>query len=169
MSKKKNKKLKSKNVLTVSKIVKKIKKTKTKNIFKELSTSFSVNTKNKKDAQTSTTDISPYFYATSNNKHIIDQDSVVKYFKNVKNYTITYPVMTPHRDVIKTYNTYKKNQKMKEKSRDINLNRNSNAYVQKTTVLTTTSKKPTVKGITTGNFNCMIWYIFYFLSLIYFA
>ncbi|XP_049818358.1 furin-like protease 1, isoforms 1/1-X/2 isoform X2 [Aethina tumida] len=169
MSKKKNKKLKSKNVLTVSKIVKKIKKPKTKNIFKEVSTSFSVNTKNKKDAQTSTTDISPYFYATSNNKHIIDQDSVVKYFKNVKNYTITYPVMTPHRDVIKTYNTYKKNQKMKEKSRDINLNRNSNAYVQKTTVLTTTSKKPTVKGITTGNFNCMIWYIFYFLSLVYFA
>ncbi|CAH1965222.1 unnamed protein product [Acanthoscelides obtectus] len=92
---------------------------------------------------TTTTDVSPYFYAVSNSNPIqkikLDQDSVRQYLKFVKNITITYPIMIPSRDAVKTYNTFKNNQKLKEKSRDINTSRNVKVTLQKTTEV------PTVK------------------------
>lgn len=95
----------------------------------------------------SNSDVSPYFYAVSNynnNKIRLDQNNVKQYLKFVKNITITYPVMIPARNFIKN-NNQKKSQKLKEKSRDINSNRNlklvPNATTTAETVLTT---KPTL-------------------------
>ncbi|XP_050314686.1 furin-like protease 1, isoforms 1/1-X/2 isoform X1 [Anthonomus grandis grandis] len=71
-----------------------------------------------------TSNFSPYFYAISNTKKF-DQESMVKhYLKFVKNVTITYPIMIPTREDSEKKG-FKKLQKMKEKSRDINFNRKS--------------------------------------------
>ncbi|XP_030762286.1 furin-like protease 1, isoforms 1/1-X/2 isoform X1 [Sitophilus oryzae] len=82
---------------------------------------------------TTTTDFSQPFYAISNNKVRID-DSVVKHYLSfVKNVTITYPVMIPSTDVVVDKKNYKKSQKLKEKSRDINFNHNTKMFAMKTT------------------------------------
>lgn len=102
-----------------------------------------------------TTDVSPYFYAVSNSnpntKLKLDQDSVKQYLKFVKNITITYPVMIPSRDNIKNYNSIKKSQKMKEKSRDINSNRNVKLIVPKSTEMPTSAKTTTLQKGQLGN------------------
>lgn len=89
-----------------------------------------------------TTEYSPYFYAINNSKYKTSEESVRQYLKFVKNITITYPVMIPARDISKPF---KKSQKQKEKSRDINSNRNSKVFTVKppelTTVVTTTTSQ----------------------------
>lgn len=66
-----------------------------------------------------TSDFSPYFYAIPDNKVNMDREQLVKhYLKFVKNVTITYPIMIPARDS-SDKKSYKKSQKLKEKSRDI--------------------------------------------------
>lgn len=112
-----------------------------------------------------TTELSPYFYAISNSnpKAKLDQESVRQYLKFVKNITITYPIIIPSRDSIKTFTTLKKSQKLKEKSRDINSNRNIKLVVPKTTEAST-SKSPVShhKG-KMGN-TCMSAEIFNFIK-----
>ncbi|KAF7267577.1 hypothetical protein GWI33_019215 [Rhynchophorus ferrugineus] len=107
-------------------------------ILNTLNNTISNGVRNKKPpvpfTSTTTTDFSPYFYAVSNSKIKLDHDSMVKhYLKFVKNVTITYPVMIPSRDVVFDKKNYKKSQKLKEKSRDINFNHNMKAFLQKTT------------------------------------
>lgn len=106
-------------------------------ILNTLNNTISNGVRNKKlpvSFTTTTTDFSPYFYAVSNSKIKLDHDSMVKhYLKFVKNVTITYPVMIPSRDVVFDKKNYKKSQKLKEKSRDINFNHNMKAFLQKTT------------------------------------
>lgn len=91
------------------------------------------NLKNRKITKT-TTEFSPYFYAINNSKYKNSEESVKQYLKFVKNITITYPVMIPSRELSKP-REFKKSQKQKEKSRDINSNRN--VFTSKTTELTT--------------------------------
>lgn len=97
------------------------------------------NNKNKKVTRT-TTEISPYFYAINISKFKNSE----KYLKFVKNITITYPVMIPARDISsKPRDPSKKSQKPKEKSRDINSNRNAKIFTSsiKPTQLTTITQK----------------------------
>lgn len=97
-------------------------------------------------------DPSSFFYYNYS-KFRPSEDSVKEYFKYVKNITITYPVMIPSRDDVKSRDSFRKSQKQKEKSRDLNSNRNNNkAFTQKPTtttlleIFTTTPKEKT-----TGN------------------
>jgi subtilisin-like proprotein convertase family protein len=93
-------------------------------------------TKNRKVTKT-TTEFSPYFYAINSSKFKNSEESVKQYLKFVKNITITYPIMIPSRDFAKPRESFKKSQKQKEKSRDINSNRNAKVFTSKTTELTT--------------------------------
>ncbi|XP_072402021.1 uncharacterized protein [Diabrotica undecimpunctata] len=116
------------------------------------------NLKTKKPAVTGS-DVSPYFYAVSNynnNKVRLDQNSVKQYLKYVKNITITYPVMIPARNVIKNFSTPKKSQKLKEKSRDINSNRNLKLIVPKTTEIPLTTKAFSTHKDSSGNLHGII-------------
>lgn len=98
------------------------------------------------------TDPSSFFYYNYS-KVKSSEESVKEYLKFVKNITITYPVMIPSREDIKSRESFRKNQKQKEKSRDLNSNRNSKSFTQKPTtttllrIITTTPKERT-----TGNF-----------------
>lgn len=101
--------------------------------------------KNKKIQKTESTtavpfDGSQYYYAISTNKYKNSEESVKPYLKFVKNITITYPVIIPARDNVK-----RKPQKQKEKSRDVNSNRNLNHFTSKPTTVMTS------RGKTTGN------------------
>lgn len=84
---------------------------------------------------------SPYFYAVSTNKYKTSEESVKPYLKFVKNITITYPVIIPARDNVK-----RKPLKQKEKSRDVNTDRNLNHFTSKPVPFRTTSR-----GKTAGN------------------
>lgn len=86
------------------------------------------------EASTTTSDFSPYFYAVSNSKLKLSHENMVKhYLKFVKNVTITYPVMIPARESQDKKN-FKKGQKLKEKSRDINFNsQNLKIFLPKST------------------------------------
>lgn len=130
------------------------KKQKNRNVYKALSTTkspkfrikpktisskniFNVTsyTKNRKIIK-ATTEFSPYFYAIDNTKFKTSDESVKQYLKFVKNITITYPVMIPSRELSKPRESIKKIQKQKEKSRDINSNRNTKVFTTKTSELT---------------------------------
>ncbi|XP_060536835.1 furin-like protease 1, isoforms 1/1-X/2 isoform X2 [Cylas formicarius] len=132
-TKKKNKKQKHKNLTKTSK---NFNKPKGKISSKELNNTISIKIKK---ISTTTTDVSPYFYAVSNSKLKIDH-----YLKFVKNITITYPVMIPARDVAKNFN--KKGQKLKEKSRDINFNHNMKVFVPKSTEKTPSGASKGIKA-----------------------
>ncbi|KAL3289646.1 hypothetical protein HHI36_023055, partial [Cryptolaemus montrouzieri] len=92
-----------------------------------------------------TTELSPYFYAINNSKYKNSDDGVKQYLKFVKNITITYPILIPARDVMKPPEIMKKTQKQKEKSRDINSNRDLKGFSSKpqvtTPLITTTTPK----------------------------
>lgn len=106
------------------------------------------------EASTTTSDFSPYFYAVSNSKLKLSHENMVKhYLKFVKNVTITYPVMIPARESQDKKN-FKKGQKLKEKSRDINFNsQNLKIFLPKST------EKPSGKD-TKGNFRRVASFIF---------
>uniref|UniRef100_A0A6P7G4S6 furin n=1 Tax=Diabrotica virgifera virgifera TaxID=50390 RepID=A0A6P7G4S6_DIAVI len=152
--KRKNKKHKNKN------LKKGFVSTKPPGVFKpeviknpSLNSTVQNNLKTKKPVVTGS-DVSPYFYAVSNynnNKVRLDQNSVKQYLKYVKNITITYPVMIPARNVIKNFSTPKKSQKLKEKSRDINSNRNLKLIVPKTTEISLTTKAFSTHKDSSGN------------------
>lgn len=82
-------------------------------------------------------DVSPFFYSSNISKFKSDE-KVKQYMKFVKNITITYPIMIPvpvrggsggdGRD------SFRKLQKQKEKSRDINSNRNGKVFSTRPTV-----------------------------------
>lgn len=117
--------------------------------------------KNKKNQKIETTtavptfDASPYFYAVNANKYKNSEESVKPYLKFVKNITITYPVIIPARDNVK-----RKPQKQKEKSRDVNSNRNINHFTAKpTTVMTSRGNK------TTGNLALTLTFVVTFFIL----
>lgn len=97
--------------------------------------SFNINNnfKNKKLAAT----FSPYFYIV-NGSNFANNESVKHYWKFVKNISITYPIMIPARDGAKPRDPFKRIQKQKEKSRDINPNRNVKLYTTKPTEIATT-------------------------------
>lgn len=108
-------------------------------------------------------DGSPYFYAINTNKYKNSEESVKPYLKFVKNITITYPVIIPARDNVKYRESVRKPQKQKEKSRDLNSNRNLNQFTSKP--LPTSAI--TARGKTTGNLRCHRNRIFsFFLVLI---
>lgn len=125
------------------------KKQKNKNVIKSISTTKSPKfklkpktipnvtgyTKNRKVIK-ATTEFSPYFYAIDNTKFKTTDENVKPYLKFVKNITITYPVMIPSRELSKPRESIKKIQKQKEKSRDINSNRNAKVFTTKTSELT---------------------------------
>lgn len=100
-----------------------------------------------------TTEISPYFYSLNNSKFKSTDEGVKPYLKFVKNITITYPIMIPARENIKLHDSIKKSQKQKEKSRDLNSNRNLKMFTAKP-IEVTTIMKPSIaatKERTTGN------------------
>lgn len=95
-----------------------------------------------------------YFYAVNNSKFRNAGQGVKEYLKFVKNITITYPVMIPAPDSIKSRDSFRKLQKQKEKSRDINSNSNDKLFTTKPSTSATTSvAKLTTKpwDKTTGN------------------
>lgn len=96
-------------------------------------------------------DGSPYFYAIHTNKYKNSEESVKPYLKFVKNITITYPVIIPSRDNIKYRDPIRKPQKQKEKSRDVNSNRNLNHFSSKPTSTVMTSAVTAGGKKTTGN------------------
>lgn len=102
--------------------------------------SFNINNsfKNKKLAAT----FSPYFYL-ANGSNFASNESVKHYWKFVKNISITYPIMIPARDGGKARDPFKRIQKQKEKSRDINSNRNVKLYTPKPTEVATTLQSNT--------------------------
>lgn len=108
--------------------------------------------KNKKVSKV-TTEMSPYFYSINNTKYKIAKESVKPYLKFVKNITITYPVMIPARENVKSRDSFKKSQKQKEKSRDLNSNRNVKILSSKPVEVTTFVKPSTknTKENITGN------------------
>lgn len=114
--------------------------------------SLNVNTNRNKKPKIITDPSSFFYYNYSKIKS--SEESVKEYLKFIKNITITYPVMIPSREDIKSRDSFRKSQKQKEKSRDLNSNRNSKSFTQKPTatpllrVITTTPKRKT----TTGNF-----------------
>ncbi|XP_015840650.2 furin-like protease 1, isoforms 1/1-X/2 isoform X1 [Tribolium castaneum] len=136
--KKNSKKQRNKNLqkVTTTKPPKSQYKLKLKNTTPKISVPNVTNSKNRKIAKT-TTEFSPYFYAINTSKYKNSEDSVKQYLKFVKNITITYPVMIPSREMSKPRESFKKSQKQKEKSRDINSNRNAKVFTSKTTELTT--------------------------------
>lgn len=107
--------------------------------------------KNKKTK--ATTEISPYFYSVNSSKFKNTEDGVKPYLKFVKNITITYPVMIPARENMKSRDSFKTKQKQKEKSRDLNSNRNLKIFPPKSVELSTfTETSPSVvKEKVTGN------------------
>lgn len=100
-----------------------------------------------------------FFYAVNNSK-FRNGHGVKEYLKFVKNITITYPVMIPALDNIKSRDSFRKIQKQKEKSRDINSNSNHKLFTTKSSPLATThvakffTAKPRNK--TTGNMRKII-------------
>lgn len=99
-----------------------------------------------------TTEMSPYFYSLNSSKYKNAEEGVKPYLKFVKNITITYPVMIPARDGVKSRDSFKKSQKQKEKSRDLNSNRNvkilSSKPVEATTIIeqSVTNTKEKIAG-----------------------
>lgn len=129
-SKKKNSK-KQKSVKSVNKNMTfglKVQKADVKPKLKEteLTLKYNVGTnvfKSKKVSKV-TTEMSPYFYSVNNSRYKNAEEGVKPYLKFVKNITITYPVMIPARGNVKSRDSFTKSQKQKEKSRDLNSNRN---------------------------------------------
>ncbi|XP_022901690.1 proprotein convertase subtilisin/kexin type 4-like isoform X1 [Onthophagus taurus] len=93
---------------------------------------------------------SSFFYAVNSSKFRNGADR--DYFKLFKNFTITYPVMIPSLDNVKSREptSFRKAQKQKEKSRDLNSNINSKLYPSTTppttTKMTATETFPTKLG-----------------------
>lgn len=113
----------------------------------------SINTNmNKNKKPKPITDPSSFFYYNYS-KFRTSEESVKEYLKFIKNITITYPVMIPAREDVKSRDSFRKNQKQKEKSRDLNSNRNSKPFTQKTPTSTTILDlfTTTPKDRTTGN------------------
>lgn len=96
---------------------------------------------------------SPYYYAINNTKFQNVGDIGKQYWKFIKNISITYPIMIPARDGTKSRDHFKKAQKQKEKSRDLNSNRNTKLYTPKPPEATTLLQTLTTnsKDMTTGN------------------
>lgn len=84
-----------------------------------------------------TPDILPFFYSTNNSKFRPSDENVKQYLKFVKNISITYPVMIPSPEAGKPRDGFRKLQKQKEKSRDVNSNRNNKQLNTKTPQATT--------------------------------
>lgn len=107
--------------------------------------------KNKKTK--ATTEISPYFYSVNSSRFKGTEDGVKPYLKFVKNITITYPVMIPARENVKSRDSFKTKQKQKEKSRDLNSNRNLKIFPPKSVAPSTFTETspPIVKEKVTGN------------------
>lgn len=154
-NKNKSKKLKNKNAQKLYLFTTKVPKLYNNN--NKIKPKINVKEQSISSKKVTTTERSPYFYSVSNTNLKFDHDSVVKqYLKFVKNITITYPIMIPARDLMKTYNFNKKAQKLKEKSRDINSNRNIKVFIPTPiveTILPTQKTTAITKEIaTTGNY-----------------
>lgn len=100
-----------------------------------------------------TTEMSPYFYSVNNSKYKNAEEGVKPYLKFVKNITITYPIMIPSRDNVKSRDSFKKSPKQKEKSRDLNSNRNLKIFSSKPVEATTfiDQSMTNTKGKIAGN------------------
>ncbi|XP_066152913.1 proprotein convertase subtilisin/kexin type 4-like isoform X3 [Euwallacea fornicatus] len=114
-------------------------------VFNNTVSSVILKNKSKSLVASSTTsvpsDFSPYFYAISNSKLKLSHENMVKhYLKFVKNVTITYPVMIPARDSTEKKN-FKKSQKLKEKSRDVNFSQNIKPLIPNNAEKSSTSKE----------------------------
>lgn len=184
VNKKKNSKKQKNNVKNVVKTQKAADKLKVTG--SELTLKYNTLSKNKKAqkivTQSTATipyDVSPYFYVVNSNKFKNSEESVKPYLKFVKNITITYPVIIPARDNIKHRDPLRKSQKQKEKSRDINSNRNLNLFTSKPTIMTATVS---TKGKNAGNitflgcnielipfrFACVFFVVFFLLLCFFF-
>ncbi|XP_031336072.1 furin-like protease 1 isoform X2 [Photinus pyralis] len=83
------------------------------------------------------TTTSPYFYSVNNTKFQSVGEGGKPYWKFIKNISITYPIMIPAREGIKSRDPFKKAQKQKEKSRDLNSNRNTKTFTSRPPEATT--------------------------------
>lgn len=111
----------------------------------------------KKKIFNSSVTMSPYFYAFNNTKFQNLGENGKQYSKFGKNFSITYPIMVPARDGTKARDPFKKAQKQKEKSRDLNSNRNIKVFTPRPSEATTLLEALTsnIKDKSTGNIT--IW------------
>lgn len=81
-----------------------------------------------------------------------------QYYKFVKNITITYPILIPAKEIIvRPPEVVTKTLKQKEKSRDINSNRDLKTFTPKTQAISATRATTTSPKLrTTGKFNKLI-------------
>ncbi|KAF5294709.1 hypothetical protein FQA39_LY00193 [Lamprigera yunnana] len=141
LKKQKNFKTFQKTTIPTSKVIKTQTKLKNKNYtvtpkdFVTFNSNSQLNKKKKISNSTFTT-ISPYFYSINNTK-FQNGDSGKQYWKFFKNISITYPIMIPAREGIKSRDPFKKAQKQKEKSRDLNSNRNTKTFTSRPPEATT--------------------------------